>query len=208
MCFQKVAPSLQLKTILMIVSYISGVISFGEKMTFVKIIALILAIVGLLFVFNLSIAGGTLIAAIMAIIAGCAAGIEVTYTKKVSDTYSPLELSIFTWAIIFISHLLLSKTVGETWVPVALNLPWLAVFGYAASSLFAFFLVILGFKYSEPSIAGVVGLLEIIFAVIFGVIFFSEALSISIVLGCLFITIAALLPNIKELTLFVSKRNY
>ncbi|MFA5932605.1 MAG: DMT family transporter [Microgenomates group bacterium] len=193
---------------LTIVSYLFGVISFGEKMTPIKIAALILAMVGLLLIFNLSVSGGTLIAAAAAIIAGSAAGIEVIFTKKVSDTYSPLELSIFTWAVIFASHIILSKILGEQWIPISLNLSWLAVLGYAVSSLFAFFLVVLGFKYSEPSIASVVGLLEIIFAVVFGVIFFSETLSISIFLGCLFIIIAAMLPNIRELWSFVSKRNY
>ena len=193
---------------LTIVAYLFGVISFGEKMTSLKVVALILAIVGLLFIFNLSVTGGTLVAAIAAIIAGSAAGIEVTFTKKVSGNYSALELSIFTWAVIFVSHIILSKIVGELWVPVSLNLPWLAVFGYATSSLFAFYLVVLGFKYSEPSTASVVGLLEIIFAVIFGVVFFSEVLSISIVLGCSLITLAAVLPNVKELTRFLSKRNF
>lgn len=193
---------------LTIISYISGVVSFGEKMTWVKIIALILAMIGLLFIFNLSVAGGTLLAAVAAILAGSAAGIEVTFTKKVSDSYSPLQLSIFTWAVIFVSHIILSKAVGEIWAPIALNTPWLAVLGYAVSSLFAFFLVILGFKFSEPSVASIVGLLEIIFAVIFGTIFFSEVLSTSVILGCFFIILAAVLPNMKDLVRLLNKNRY
>ena len=177
-------------------------------MTWIKIIALILTIIGLLLIFNLSLAKGTLLAALAAIIAGSAAGIEVTFTKKVSNSYSPLQLSIFTWAVIFISHLILSKVVGEIWTPVSLNLPWLAVAGYAVSSLFAFFLVILGYKFSEPSIASIVGLLEIIFAIVFGVLFFSEILSASIIIGCLLIIAAAILTNIKDLTLFLKKQKY
>ena len=193
---------------LTIISYLSGMISFGEKMTWIKIIALILTIIGLLLIFNLSLAKGTLLAALAAIIAGSAAGIEVTFTKKVSNSYSPLQLSIFTWAVIFVSHLILSKVVGEIWTPVSLNLPWLAVAGYAVSSLFAFFLVILGYKFSEPSIASIVGLLEIIFAIVFGVLFFSEILSASIIIGCLLIIAAAILTNIKDLTLFLKKQKY
>ncbi len=192
---------------LTIISYVSGVLSFGEKLTTTKIMALIFAMMGLLFIFNISVSGGTLIAALAAIIAGAAAGIEVSFTKKVSDYYSPMELSIFTWAVIFVSHIILSKLIGESWAPISLNLPWLAVLGYAFSSLFAFFLVVLGFKYSEPSVAGVVGLLEIIFAVIFGVLFFSETLSASILVGCFFIFTAALLPNVKDLVNFLTNKN-
>jgi drug/metabolite transporter (DMT)-like permease len=183
---------------LTIISYLSGIISFGEKMTLIKIMSLILALAGLVFIFNLSVAGNTTLAAFAAIIAGSAAGIEVTYTKKVSEKYSALELSIFTWAVILISHIILSLILGETWTPVSLNIPWIAVAGYAVSSLLAFFLVVLGFKYSEPSVASIVGLLEIIFAIVFGIVLFSEALSLNIVLGCALITIAAVLPNIKE----------
>ena len=184
---------------LTIVSYISGVISFRENMTLVKIGSLLLALVGLCLVFSISFTNNALIATLAAVIAGCAAGIEVTYTKKVSSYYSPLQLSIFTWGIIFVSHLILSKVLGESWVFITINIAWLGVLGYAIASLCAFFFVILGFKYSEPSVASIVGLLEIIFGIAFGVVFFHESLTLTLVIGSLLIIVAAALPNIKDI---------
>lgn len=179
-------------------SYIAGFISFNEKITLVKVVSFILALLGLSLIFNLSIANNSLLAALAAVLAGVAGGTEVAYTKKISGTYSPMQLSIFGWGAVFITHLIVSIIIGERWLALSLSIPWFGVFGFAIASLVAFMLVIVGFKYVEPSIGGIIGLLEIIFGIIFGIIFFHEALTTTMIAGSALIIIAAALPNLRD----------
>lgn len=186
---------------LTIAAYIAGAISFQEKMTPVKIVALILALIGLSLVFNLSLSGHTVVAALAAIIAGTAGGIEATYTKKLSGKYSPLQIIIFTWTMVLIAHGILSKLLHESWTSISFSLPWLAVLGYSVASFSGYFFMVLGYKHSEPSVAAIVGLMEIIFGITFGLIFFHEILTINIMMGGALIILAAALPNLFSLQL-------
>ena len=62
----------------------------------------------------------------------------------------------------------------------------------------AFTFVVWGLKYSEPSVAGIVGLLEIVFAAIFGYLIFGENLTVFTFIGGGLILLSASLPNIAE----------
>jgi drug/metabolite transporter (DMT)-like permease len=76
---------------------------------------------------------------------------------------------------------------------------WLWQFGYVVASLFAFWFIIAGLKSVEASIGGLIGLLEIVFSVSFGIIIFGENLTQRVVLGVLLILSAASLPHIYDL---------
>jgi drug/metabolite transporter (DMT)-like permease len=182
-----------------IISFILGFISFGEKITLDKTIGLLLALIGLYLIFNLSIQQNFLIAALAAILSGSAAGIEVVFTKKVSDKYSALQLNVFTWLVIFVFHLIGSLLLGERQLLPELSIAWFGIFGYAVASLSAFSLVVIGYRYVQPGIGALTGLLEIIFGIIFGIIFFSETLTLQIIIGGILIFIAAALPNFVSL---------
>lgn len=184
---------------LTVATFLAGVFSFGEKMTRVKIAALFLSMVGLCFVFSFSLSNHSIVAAFAAIVSGIAGGINQTYIKKVSGKYSPLELSVFGWSVVLVSHIMISKFIGETWAPITITTPWFAVFGNAFATLSGFFLVILGYKYSDASVGAIVGLFEVLFGIAFGLIIFHESLTISIAIGACFIILAALLPNVQNL---------
>ena len=62
----------------------------------------------------------------------------------------------------------------------------------------AMFFVVWGFKYIQASVGSLIGLTEILLALIFGVIFFGEIIDWSTVLGASLILIAAGLPYIKN----------
>ncbi|MFH0749694.1 MAG: EamA family transporter [Candidatus Gottesmanbacteria bacterium] len=182
-----------------IISFILGFISFSEKITLDKTIGLLLALVGLYLIFNLSLQQNYLLAALAAILSGSAAGIEVVFTKKVSDKYSALQLNVFLWLVIFVIHLMGSVLLGERQLLPELSIAWLGIFGYAIASLSAFSLVVIGYRYVQPGIGALTGLLEIIFGIIFGIIFFSEVLTLQIIIGGILIFIAAALPNFASL---------
>ncbi len=180
-----------------------GYLFLGERMNVIKIISMGLAFMGMYLVFSFSLSVFALFAAVMAIVNGIASGGEVAFSKKLSNSYSPLYLSVLSWSIILVSNCIISLIIGESQVGISLSLPWFWQLCYSLVSLFAFWLVMLGFKYVDASIGSLIGLLEIVFSILFGMILFKESLTLSIALGGLLIIIAAALPSLQE---FIAQR--
>lgn len=177
--------------------YLSGVFFLNEKLTKVKIVALVFALVGMYVVFSFSLVVFSLLAALLAVVNGIASGGEVSSSKKLSS-YSPLYLSWLSWVIIFISNLVISVIIGETQHIPSFNLAWLFQVGYTITSVLGFWLIIKGLREVEASVAGLIGLLEIVFSILLGIIIFHEQLTLKIILGGILIIIAAALPHLQN----------
>jgi drug/metabolite transporter (DMT)-like permease len=89
--------------------------------------------------------------------------------------------------------------IGETQHLPSLNVVWLYQLGYVGASIIGFWFVIEGLKHIEASVGGLLGLLEIIFSITFGILIFKEALTAKIIIGGLIIILAAALPHIITL---------
>jgi drug/metabolite transporter (DMT)-like permease len=183
----------------LLTSYFIGWLFLSEKINRVKVVSFFLALLGLLMTFGLSLSAFSLGAMILAALSGIACGGEVATSKKTTDRYSSLLLTTYSWIFILLTHLPLSLIVGERQIVPELNQEWLAMLGYAASGLGGFWLIIEGFKYVDASIGGLIGLLEIIFSVFFGIFFFDDRLTIPVVVGGIIIILAAVLPDIYAL---------
>jgi drug/metabolite transporter (DMT)-like permease len=179
--------------------YILGFLFLGEKVTKIKIISFILAGVGLYLVFSFSLAMFSLLAVLMAVLNGITSGGEVSSTKKLSGNYSSLYLSWLSWVIILVTNLPISIFLGEVQHLPSFDIVWIYQIGYAISSIFGFWLIIKGLKYVEASIGGLIVLLEIVFSISFGIMIFSEVLTLKIFFGAIFIVLAAALPHIFDL---------
>lgn len=179
--------------------YSIGFIFLGEKFSFIKGISFFLALIGLSFIFSLSLERFTLLAASMAVLNGIASGGEVAFSKKLSGDYSPLYLTLLSWLIIIPTNGFLSILLKEKQLLPSFDVVWLWQGGYIIASIFAFWFVIAGLKYVEASIGGILGLLEIVFSIGFGMLFFGEPLSIRSAIGALLILIAASLPHVYGL---------
>ena len=183
---------------LTISTYVYGAIFFNEKMNKVKIFSLLLGIAGLSVMYTLNFRG-SLFPMIIATISGICGGTEVVFTKKLSDKYSPIQLTSFLYGVCFVIMLSVflvinnfSFKVEGTWIA------WLADFGHAITSLFAFLLVVKGYNYLEASMAGIIGLLEIPIGIIFALIIFKEPITTSIMFGGILIIFACILPNLVD----------
>ena len=84
----------------------------------------------------------------------------------------------------------------EKQIPVSFDQAWLWLVIYSLVNAAAFWLVIVGFRYVDASIGSLIGLMEVVFAVIFGAIIFHEELSISVYVGGVLILFAAMLPDL------------
>lgn len=184
---------------MLLAMYVAGFVWLGEKATKVKIASFILALVGMYFVFSFSLMAFTLLAASMAILNGVASGGEVAFSKKLSGHYSALYLTWLSWLIIVPTNGFASILVGETQHIPSFDIVWLYQLGYVVAGIIGFWFIIEGLKYVEASIGGLIGLLEIVFSITFGILIFKEVLTISIIVGGLIIMVAAALPHFSEL---------
>ena len=187
--------------------YTVGILFLGEKLTKVKLISLVLAVIGLSIVFSFSLVTFSLLAALLAILNGIASGGEVSFSKKLSGNYSPVYITWLSWLIILISNGIISLSLGETQYLPSLSIVWIYQLGYTLCSLLGFWLIIKGLKYTEASIGGVIGLLEIIFSIVLGVIIFHETLTPKVIIGAFLIIFAATLPNVQDIHQKISKKS-
>jgi drug/metabolite transporter (DMT)-like permease len=183
---------------MIITMYVFGFAFLGEQPTWVKAISFVLACVGLYATFSFSLIAFSLLAASMAVLNGIATGVELSSSKKLSGSYSPLYITWLSWVIIAITNCIASLAIHEPQPLPTFNLAWMYLAVYAIVSILGFWFAIEGYKYAEASIGGLLGLLEVVFAVIFGILIFHQELTTIVVLGGVLIMIAAALPHISK----------
>lgn len=176
---------------LIIGAYIIGKFFFNEKITSIKYFSLALAIIGLFVIYKFSLASDQILPAISTMIAGLMGSGIIVFSKKISSNYSETQILSSIFLTMLIGNLIFSFLFKEALPQVNLNLPWFAQFSYTLAMLIANALAIAGFKYLEPSIGSLIGLLEVIFAAFFGIIFFEEHLTIQFIVGSILILLAA-----------------
>ena len=184
---------------MLLTMYIVGILFLGEKITKIKLMSFVLAGLGMYLVFSFSLVIFSLLAAFLAVVNGIASGGEVSFSKKLSGNYSPLYITWMSWAIIIITNAPISILLGEVQHLPSFEIVWIYQIGYTMASIFGFWLIIKGLKYTEAGVGGLIGLMEIIFSILFGIIIFNETLTSKIIVGGLLIITAAALPHIREL---------
>lgn len=192
-------------SLLLITSYIIGFTFLNEKVTKIKIISLVIAIGGLVLTFGSSVAHVSVVALLLAALNGVASGGELATTKLIPEKFSTLQTSIMIWATILITHLPLSFLFHERQIPFSFNTHWIAMIGFTLAGVVAFWLVVEGYKYVDASIGGLIGLLEIVFSIMLGIIVFHESLTLAVFIGLTLIIIASILPHYYELKLTRNK---
>lgn len=138
-------------------------------------------------------------AALSTIAAGLMGSVGVVLSKKLSGNYPELQIITGYLLAMILVNPLLSFITGETLPGLEDTTAWIAQFGYAISYLIANLAVVAGFKYLDPSIGALIGLLEVIFAAVLGVIIFQENLTMQLVIGSGLIIIAMSLPELVNL---------
>lgn len=89
--------------------------------------------------------------------------------------------------------------IGEPQDWPQLNDVWFYQVLYGIIGLLGFWFIIEGLKYVEASIGGLLGLLEIVFSIGFGILIFHEALTLKVAVGALLIISAAALPHVADM---------
>ncbi|HUC20788.1 MAG TPA: DMT family transporter [Candidatus Polarisedimenticolaceae bacterium] len=186
-------------SVFVITAYAVGHLYLGESITKIKLISMALAFCGLALVFGASVLAFAPLGLALAALNGVASGGEVASSKKASNTYSPALVVFWGWVFTFLTHLPLSLLLGEKQVPIQINDAWLWLVVYALVNAAAFWLVIMGFRFVDASIGSLIGLMEVVFGVVFGAIIFHEVLTLHIYIGGLLILAAAMLPDLVNI---------
>ena len=176
--------------------YMVGKIVLKEHIGTIKILSLLLALLGMVILYGMNIKLGNLLPGASAILAGLIGGVEVSTSKKISDRYSNIQILVVLFIVMLVGNLPFGLLRHEM-IPTVTDTAWLAQIGYTLSMLGAMYFVIKGFKYIEASVGSIVGLSEILFAIIFGMIFFGEYLTFAMFVGGMLIIGAGVLPNIS-----------
>jgi drug/metabolite transporter (DMT)-like permease len=186
---------------MLLTTYVFGMGLFKEKMTKIKLFAFIIACIGLFVTFSFSVIAFPLFAASMAVLNGIASGGEISSSKKLTGNYSAMYVTWISWLVVLITNLPASIALGEIQHLPSFSIQWLYQLGYVGAGIIGFWAVIEGFKYVEASIGGLIGLLEVVFSIFFGLMLFNEGLTIRNSIGALLVIVAAALPHIAELRL-------
>lgn len=127
-------------------------------------------------------------------------------SKLISKKFSSIQISTIIWTSSFLVCLPMSFLLNERQIIPTIDVHWISMLIFAVAGLLAFYLLVEGYKKVDATIGGLIGLLEVVFGILFGFLFFKEALTADIIIGSLIILIAAMLPNIKKLQPRLTKR--
>ncbi len=182
-------------------SYVIGAFFFGwllvgERFTRIKLFSALLGIIGIGLVFSPSIAGIGLAALMAAAISGVAASANVVIAKQIR--YNATQSTLALWAASLIANTIMALLVREMHPAIGLHIQWLYLVAFSIASVIATWTLIAGLKLIDAGAAGILGLLEIVFAVIFGVIFFSERPGPEVLAGVTIILVAASIPYFQH----------
>jgi len=88
---------------------------------------------------------------------------------------------------------------GKSYPTFNFQIEWLYLVLFSVASIIASWSLVRGLKIIDAGTAGILGLLEIVFGVLFGVIFFQERPTLIAIIGVVIIIAATGMPYFKTL---------
>jgi drug/metabolite transporter (DMT)-like permease len=181
-------------------SIVIGMFFFGwmfanEHLTRDKWVSACLGIIGLGLVFSPNISRFGWLALGAAVISGLGTAAHMVIAKKMP--YNSIQSTILVWAASVVANLS-AALLFEPRPAVGWHVQWLYLVIFAVASIIASWTFIKGVKLIDAGTAGILGLLEIVFGIIFGVVLFGERPETIALLGVFVIIVAAAIPCIKE----------
>lgn len=173
-----------------------GTLIFREKLGIQKIIALILAFVGLYLFISPSIAIGLGFGTLAAVLSGISEGISNGIRKWLTGT-DKITVTIIQFLVITLCSSVLVLFSNEVSIRVISGGAIIALFCFSALQILLNYFLLYGFQNFDVNIGTVILSLELFFAAILGFIFFSESLGGTEILGGLIIFLASILSAWK-----------
>jgi drug/metabolite transporter (DMT)-like permease len=185
-------------------SIVLGMFVFGwlllhEKFTKDKFLACALGLLGLFLIFAPSMSGIGSVALLAAVVSGLSCSVNIIMAKQIK--YNAAQSTLFLWITSIIANVPVALLIGEHMPVIGWHAEWLYLVFFAMASVCSTWSQVKGLKLIEAGAAGILGLLEVVFAVFFGVVFFSERPGLIVLLGMAIIIAAAAIPYIKDFSM-------
>jgi drug/metabolite transporter (DMT)-like permease len=177
-------------------SFVFGWLFGREQFTKDKAVSAVLGMGGLALIFSPTSGNLAWLALFGALVSGLSAGANTVFSKQIH--YNATQSTISLWVVSAVANFIMAFVLSEHYPHFGLSAPWLYLVFFAIASVAASWLFITGVKRIDAGAAGILGLLEIVFGVLFGVMFFQEKPSAVALLGMAIIIAAAAIPYIKD----------
>jgi drug/metabolite transporter (DMT)-like permease len=177
--------------------FVCGRVLFGERFTRDKWLSAGLGIVGLALIFLP--AGGAFgwVALSAAALSGLAVAVNGSLSKRLP--YGATQSTLTLWLTSMVASAAMAWAFHEPAPVYDWRVEWLYLVLFAVASVGASWCFVKGLKLIEAGAAGVLGLLEIVFGVLFGMAFFHERPGAMELAGVAVVMVAAAIPYLKEI---------
>jgi drug/metabolite transporter (DMT)-like permease len=180
---------------------ILGMFFFGwllvhEKFTKDKAVSCFLGCLGLVIIF---VHRGSVISLLplgAAVISGISIAANMVIAKKIP--YGGTQSTIILWATSLIANALMVLVFREKSPQFGAHIEWLYLLFFSVASVVASWSFVRGSKLIDVGAAGILGLLEIVFGLLFGIVLFDEQPGGLVIVGALVIIAAAAIPYLKD----------
>jgi drug/metabolite transporter (DMT)-like permease len=177
---------------------ITGTVIYKEKFTLIKLLSVCLSIVGLSIIYSFSIDSNKIIYAVIAVVSGILTGFWNVFSKKISGEYSNSQMLLIDSMISLVIAVIGSLIIRDAVPAFELNMTWLVILAFIITSFVASNALVHGFRFVEAQLGSLLIPTEIIFASIFGYLFFGESLTISLLIGGVCILTASVIMPLFE----------
>ena len=190
-------------------SWVFGIFILKEKLTKVKVIALILVLIGIMTMFNIGDGGLNLWGIVGGIIAGLTISMYGFVVLRVPNQYDPLQIYMLT-ALVTSSTCLLISLISREQIPqLATDIAWGLMLVFSVVVLLGNAIYILALKKgAELSIVSIINPLQAPITALTGVLFLQELPTVNMIWGGLIILVAGILPSVYEAVVKKRDRNH
>jgi drug/metabolite transporter (DMT)-like permease len=150
----------------------------GEKLDAKEVAAVFIAFGGMYIILNPAYQHAGLML-LFALLAGFLSGITVVIIRVLRREEDPLV--IYFYFCLFLVFISLPGVVNQFHMPHARDIPYLLAFGFAG--LLGQIFITYGLKYCKVATAGIVAMTEVFYAGLWGILFFHERITWSLVWG-------------------------
>lgn len=168
----------------------------GERLTPPKWLAAALGIIGIWLVFTPNLSDSGWLPLVAAVVSGFGIAGTIVLSKKLP--YQAIQSAIALWAATVVANAPMAFIFREPIPEVGRHIEWLYLLIFAIASVVASWLYLRGVQLVDASVAGVLGLLEIVFGVLFGLLIFNETLGLMAGTGLIVIIVAAAIPYLRN----------
>lgn len=177
-------------------AFLFGKLFGGERLTRDKLLSAALGFAGLGFIFMPGTSSFGWLPLMGALVSGLSIGAVMVFSRQIQ--YNSAQTTLALWVTSALASALMALLLREPMPVFGLYVEWVYLVLFAVASVLASWALVKGLKLIDAGAAGILGLLEIVFGVIFGALLFHERPGVFMLIGVAVIIVAAAIPYGKD----------